>query len=98
MTKRSLHHYPHDALAQKLGVAAFAMGLVLVATLAISYFLHGVEIPDDWIAAAVILTIIISNLFGVFSQVLSGGRCWIGAVALASVWICVFITIWIADF
>lgn len=95
MRNRTLHHYPHDVLGRKLGVAAFVIMCVVGLILLVSFFIAG-KFAQEWIGGFALLGLILINGFGLFSQVLTGGRCWHGAVAMASGWTWFFIYVIIA--
>ncbi len=90
LRKRTLHHYPHDARGRKLGIAAFAIVCVMAVVLCVGFFIDR-ELVRAWLGLVMVFGIIASNALGVFSQMLTGGRCWHGAVAMASAWGCVFV-------
>jgi len=92
MRNRTLHHFPHEALAHRLGWAAFAL-LVLLMALAVSMLIlanHGGT--PTWVRVISFFAGALCNVCGIFSQVLSGGRCWIGAMSMAMVWIILILT------
>lgn len=87
MRNRTLHHFPHEKLAFRLGWAAFAMLVLMVGLIVLRLAAIQDDVPG-WLRALSFLFAILANGFGIFSQVLSGGRCWIGALSMALVWIC----------
>jgi hypothetical protein len=93
MTKRSLHQYPYDQLGQRFGVAAFVMMCAMALASGLSWWLADQSASFDWFAALAILSFFGVNILGIFSQVLTGGRSWHGAVALGGLWIVVLCVI-----
>ncbi len=88
MARRTLHHYPREALGRRFGIGAFMVMCALVLTLVGNSFLFESDLISDWLPALTVLSLLVTNVMGIFSQVLTGGRSWHGAVALAAVWIC----------
>jgi hypothetical protein len=95
MRNRTLHHFPHEELAHRFGWAAFAM-LVLMMVVVVTMLVIENDDASVWIGAMAFLAGILAHGFGIFSQVLSGGRCWIGAVSMALVWVGLFIALVVA--
>ena len=96
IAKRTLHQYPHEALGQRFGIAAFIIMIALVLCIALTYFLIDRNQTSEWLGALTILALISTNLLGIFSQVLTGGRSWHGAVALVAVWFCALLAMILA--
>jgi len=90
LRNRTLHHFPHEALAGKLGVAAFGMVVLLLVMTSLLLFDGNASFKSTLVVVSIV-AILLANGFGIASQILSGGRSWIGAVAMASVWICAII-------
>jgi len=95
MRNRTLHHYPHEKLAFKLGWAAFGMLVLMMGLVVLRLAVIKGDTPD-WFGALAFLAAILANGFGIFSQMLSGGRCWIGALSMALVWICLILVMVVA--
>ena len=93
MRNRSLHHYPHEALAGRLGWIAFSMLVLMTAMTGCMLVFPEEKTAFTWLT---MIVAIMANGFGVFSQVFSGGHCWIGAVSLALTWILIFFSLAVA--
>lgn len=86
MRNRTLHHFPHEVLGHRLGLAAFVMLILLLALVAAKFVMLSHGVPT-WIRVMAFLAGALANGFGIFSQVLTGGLCWIGAVSMGLVWV-----------
>jgi len=95
LRKRTLHHYPHDLLGRKLGITAFTIMCVVGAVLCMAFLVDN-GFSAAWKGPVVLLGLVLVNALGIFSQILTGGRCWHGAVAMAAVWMFLFIYMFIA--
>lgn len=90
LRRRTLHHYPHEELALKMGKVAFAMVCGMGAVVLLAMF-NLVPVVRDWLGVIIFFGMVCSHLLGIFSQILSGGRCWHGAAAMAGAWIFLFL-------